>query len=287
MRDLGPGRIPRFLTLATGVRVPYVEQGNIDGIPLIFLHGYMDSWRALEPVLDNMPSAIHAFAYSQRGQGESSAPEGGYRPSDFAADLAALMDALEIRAAVIVGASSGGLAALSFTLGHPQRTLGLVLAGSPVTLRGHEAIEQFLVVVRGLADPVDISFIRDFQISTLAQTVPSSFIDTVVAESAKAPAWVWEAVLKPLLEADFIDRLREVQVPTLVVWGDRDHMLTRAEEEATASAIPEASLLIYEGAGHAFYWEEPKRFAMDLTEFCQTVSARQASTKDSEPGKEA
>lgn len=64
-----------------------------------------------------------------------SRPAEGYRPHDFATDLAAFMDALQLEAAVISGGSNGGIVARRFAIDYPERTLGLVLLGSPATLR--------------------------------------------------------------------------------------------------------------------------------------------------------
>jgi pimeloyl-ACP methyl ester carboxylesterase len=72
--------------LPNKVKLQYVEQGNSSGLPLILLHGYMDSWRSFERVLPHLPKSIHAFALTQRGHGDAS-PCNGYRPHDFERDF--------------------------------------------------------------------------------------------------------------------------------------------------------------------------------------------------------
>ena len=74
----------KFVSLSTGVRIEYVEQGKGDGVPVIFLHGVTDSWRSFERMLPLLPPDIHAFALSQRGHGDSSRPTSGYRLAVFA-----------------------------------------------------------------------------------------------------------------------------------------------------------------------------------------------------------
>src|SRR5215218_9009180 len=69
--------------LATGVTLPYVEQGDPTGVPVVLLHGITDSWRSYEPVLPYLPDSIHAFAPTQRGHGDSDRPATGYRFEDF------------------------------------------------------------------------------------------------------------------------------------------------------------------------------------------------------------
>ena len=84
------------LNLATGVTLEYVERGDPDGTPVIFLHGVTDSWRSFEHVLPHLPPSIRAIAITQRGHGDSSRPDAGYAYGDFAADVAALLDAVGV-----------------------------------------------------------------------------------------------------------------------------------------------------------------------------------------------
>lgn len=63
------------------------------------------------------------------------------------------------------------------------------------------------------------------------------------------------------------DELGKIRVPTLIVWGDQDAIQSRADQDALVEAIRGAQLLVYEGAGHSPHWEEPNRFAADLTSF--------------------
>jgi non-heme chloroperoxidase len=63
------------------------------------------------------------------------------------------------------------------------------------------------------------------------------------------------------------DRLHEIQVPTLIVWGDRDGIFSREEQDLLAAIIPNATLSIYPETGHAPHWERPADFAKELEKF--------------------
>jgi pimeloyl-ACP methyl ester carboxylesterase len=139
------------------------------------------------------------------------------------------------------------------------------------TLRGNPQLAELSDAVSSLTDPVDPGFVREFQMSTLAQPVPRVFFDTVVRESLKLPARVWRAVLRGLLDADFSRDLGRIKAPTLIVWGDQDTLFLRGEQEALAAAIPGSRLSVYPGAGHALHWENPRRFAADLTAFTESL----------------
>lgn len=101
------GTIVRSIALSTGVTLQYAEHGDPSGVPVVFLHGVTDSWRSFERVLDQLPSTIRAIALTQRGHGDSSRPDTGYRYTDMSGDLRAFMDALELPSAVVVGHSMG------------------------------------------------------------------------------------------------------------------------------------------------------------------------------------
>jgi non-heme chloroperoxidase len=263
----------RSVVLPNGVRLPYVEQGNPEGVPVLFLHGATDSSLSFERVLPELPQSIHAFALSMRGHGDADRPESGYRPQDFAADLATFMDALGLGPAVVVGHCMGSSVAQRFAIDHPTRVLGLVLIGSRATWRSQPDVMQLCdYVLSTLTDPVDPGFVREFQESTLAQPVPPSYLDAVVQESLKLPARVWKAVFgEGVLEADHSAQLGRIQAPTLLLCGDRDN-LARDAQESLAAAIPGSRLVAYPRAGHALHWEEPERFATDLLAFVGSLS---------------
>jgi pimeloyl-ACP methyl ester carboxylesterase len=230
--------VVRSVELPTGIRLPYVEQGDPSGVPVLLLHGYTDSRRSWEPVQPHLPASIHAFALTQRGHGDADRPADGYHPHDFAADAAAFVDALGLGPAVIVGTSMGSIVAQRFALDYPEHTRGLVLLGAATTWRTPTVLELWEVVAT-LEDPIDPGFVREFQESTLAQPVSPAFLDTVVAESLKVPARVWRAALREgHLEADLAGELGAIAAPALIVWGDRDVIHPRREEqEALVGAI--------------------------------------------------
>jgi pimeloyl-ACP methyl ester carboxylesterase len=254
--------------LPNRVKLPYVEQGNSSGFPLILLHGYADSWHSFERVLPHLPESIRTFALTQRGHGDASRPKAGYRTHDFAADLVAFMDALHLNAAVIAGGSSGGFVARRFAIDYPQRTSGLVLIGSPLTLRDKPSVlELWDTTISRLTDPIAPDFVRDFMESTFAQPVPQAFLETLVQESLKVPARVWRVTFEGLLEDDSLEELNKIKAPTLIVWGDQDTTVPRSDQEAFLTAIADSRLVVYPGAGHALYCEEPVRFASNLAAF--------------------
>lgn len=259
--------------LPNGIMLPYSERGDPSGVPVVLLHGFTDSLRSFDLVVPSLPASIRAIAFTQRGHGDAGRPASGYHVADYAADLGMFMDVLSLEAAFIVGASSGGLVAQRFAADHPTRVMGLVLIGSPVTLRGKPVVEELWnSTISSLSDPVDPGFVRRFQESTIASTVSPAFVEIMVRESMKVPAHVWRATTEGFLEDDFSSEVYTIKAPTLILWGDRD-VLTEADQDVLRATIPGARLVTYPSAGHTLIAEEPARVAADLTSFIEAVSA--------------
>jgi pimeloyl-ACP methyl ester carboxylesterase len=257
--------------LATGVTLPFVEQGDPGGLPVIFLHGITDSHRSYQPLLDALPKNFRAFALTQRGHGDASRPADHYRPEDMAADVKAFMDAKGVERAVIAGHSMGSIVARAFAHANPKRVAGLALVGAFSTLHNKQDVLDLCAAVDALADPVGEAFVRDFQVSTIGQPVPDAFLDMVVAESMKLPAFVWRAAFAGLVERDRTFTGSGVGVPTLIAWGERDVFCLRGDQDALLAALKNARLIVYEGVGHAVHWEVPVRFAADLVSWLREV----------------
>jgi non-heme chloroperoxidase len=260
----------RFVTtpLSTGVRLHYAEQGNPTGEAIVFLHGYSDSWFSFSRVLPLLSPEYHVFALTQRGHGDSDKPECCYAPDDFAADVDAFMEKVGIEEATVVGVSTGALFAQRAALSYPRRLSRLVLIGAQTP--ANEDVVGLVSKVRALEDPVPAEFVRGFQESTVQQPVPQEFLDTVVSESFKLPARVWRDYLEQAvlsIDRNYVLELREIDVPTLILWGERDPLFPREEQERLAEAIPGASLKVYPDTGHAVHWDRPEWVARDLEEF--------------------
>jgi pimeloyl-ACP methyl ester carboxylesterase len=262
------------VTLPTGVTLPYVEQGDAAGTPVIFLHGVTDSWRSFELILPSLPESVHALALTQRGHGDAERPKTGYRSRDFAADVAAFAEALKLGPVIVVGHSMGATNAQKFAIDFPERIRGLVLAGSFASYLGRPDLVEFWETgVKPLTDPVAPAFVREFQQSTLAQPVPDEFFEMVCAESLKLPARVWQAAFAGFMEDEVVKDLGKIKAPTLIIWGERDNFCSRSDQDALLSAISGSRLVTYAGAGHALHWEQPERFASDVAAFVEEIGA--------------
>jgi non-heme chloroperoxidase len=256
------------LEVADGHRLRYARRGADASVTVVFVHGWPDSWRSFQPVLDALPPSIGAISISLRGFGGSDAPPDGYTPDDFAGDVHHLLGQLDITSAVLVGHSMGSLVVQRLAAAHPEMVPGLVLIGGLNRLPD-DVFDDVWSVVQDLTDPIDEQFVREFQSSTLAAPVPDGFFDQLVAESLTAPARVWRAAFAGIRTMPALNDT-VITAPTLLLWGDQDALVPRSEQHALLSAMPGARLVVYEGAGHSPNWEQPERVAHDIDGFLRT-----------------
>lgn len=264
----------RWIEIQPGLSLPCLLQGSPSGTPLLLLHGYTDSCRSFDRLLPHLPAGLRALAPSQRGHGKAGRPDDGYGPADLAADAVALLDALGIGRAIIVGHSMGSQVALRLALDHPARVRGLVLLNGFPTLGGNPVVRGFWdEAVSTLSDPIDPALVEAFQRSTVARPIPEAFLRMVVQESLRLPANLWRAVLRGQMETDLSAEISRISVPTVLIWGEQDALIPLAVQQAMATAIPAARLEVLPGTGHAAHWEEPERVAMAIVEFVRNLGA--------------
>lgn len=262
--------MPTRIALSTGVELDVIQSGDPTGVPLLLLHGLSDSAVSMRPLMEALPPGIRVIAVTQRGHGDSSKPAGPYTTDAFVADAVAAMDKLGAPRAVIFGHSMGSIVAQRLAMKHPERVAGLILEGAFPGLKGNPTVDAFYdEAIKDLRDPIDPAFTQAFQESTLARPVPPAFLDLVTTESCKLPAHAWKAIFQDLMVQDLGPELRAIRAPTLLLWGDQDGFVARADQDRLLTGIRGAALTVLEGAGHDPHWEEPQRAAELIAAFIQ------------------
>jgi pimeloyl-ACP methyl ester carboxylesterase len=254
--------------LRTGVRVCFHSTGPASPQPpVLLLHAWVESRRSFDRLVPLLPAGARVIALDQRGHGDADKPAAGYELDDFAADVEAFMDEIGVSSAVLAGSSSGGYVAQQVAIRCPNRVAGLVLIGSPRTLRGRP---PFADELDGLTDPIDPAWVR----RTLtwfpqSRPVPPWYLDDRVRDGLRAPARVWRDAFNGLIAALPPTETATITAPTLIIWGEDDTLLTRDQQQELAAAIPRSRLVVYDDTGHVVLWEQPERLASDLSAFVQ------------------
>jgi non-heme chloroperoxidase len=90
----------------------------------------------------------------------------------------------------------------------------------------------------------------------------------------KIPIPVFKSIFTGLMDLDYTAQLKKITQPVLIFWGAKDGFFLREGQELFIKNIRQAKWIVYEEVGHSLHWEEPQRFARDLTEFINAVSGK-------------
>lgn len=253
----------------------YVELGarpaEAKGVPVVLVHGYTDnsrSWSLMAPALAEALPGRRIVAIDLLGHGISSAPDCCYGPADLADHMAKAMDGLEIEQADLVGHSLGSITSAYLAATEPKRVNRLVLISSTTRMPA-EPTQWLWDNVPGLPEKIDpdSQFMRDW--FSNPNPVPAEFLDRERAEGAKVPHHVWMGVLQSLSATDWTLLAPRIEAPVAVLWGDQDPLFGKETQDWLQDALPDASRLTYEGAGHNMFWEQPDKLAADIAAFLQ------------------
>jgi pimeloyl-ACP methyl ester carboxylesterase len=212
------------------------------------------------------------FAVSQRGHGGSAMAQGSFGTRAFAADAAALIEALGLAPVVVIGHSMGAANALRLAIDRPELVRGVVAAGAFASFSDKPELVAFIRdTMLTLGDTVPRDLAESFQRDTVAGDVPAGLMQTMVDECLRTPAAVWRAAFAGLLADDFSAELGRVRMSVLLPWGDADAFVPEADQARLARELPRATRCVYRGAGHALHWEQPERFATDVACFVDAL----------------
>lgn len=244
------------------------------GWPVVLIHAFplnADMWRAQ---LDAVPDGWRYLAPDVRGFGPQHRPSDPRLPTidDFAADVEALLDALEIDRAVIGGMSMGGYVTFALFRRAPERFSGLVLADTrpqadtPEGRQGRRAMSELVRGDGGVPAVVD-QMLPKLLGDTSRRTRPG-VADEVRRIAAVNDASGIDGAIHAMMERpDSTPDLARIPVPTLIVVGEEDTLTPVADSELLRRQVPRSRLVVLPGAGHLSALETPVEFSRALADF--------------------
>ncbi len=249
-----------------GSELHYERRGR--GAPLLLIQGMgANSMHWGEPFLAALERDFELILYDHRGVGRSGPLTGDITTADLAADALALLDALEIERTHVFGFSMGGMVAQELALSAAQRIATLTLAST--SPGGTQSKPTSSEVVQALTAAV-LSGDRERVLRTGFQIVVSDAYSGDAGNYAAfaAAARQHPATIPVLMDQqiavvahDTYGRLRSLHLPTLVIHGTEDRMLSHVNGDLIAALIPGARLELLDGVGHLVFWEQPERTA--------------------------
>ena len=289
--DAGRLRAPPF---DSARRVPTIDGGSLattargDGRPIVFSHGLTIDSRVWVKQFSELPDlGVRAIAFDHRGHGDSLVGSTGHAIENLAADMRSVLETLDLRDAVLVGHSMGGVAAQAFALRYPdvlhERVRGLVLL-STLAKTSISASRRLRALAERVTGVVDLQTLMGRpDLGTMFARVgfgrqPSASQVELNRQMLGAcpPATVREATAA-LLELDLVSELPSLGVPTLVIGGTADVITPPRESRRIAALIPDARLEMLPGAGHMIMLERTEVFHHLLLDFARALGTLPAT----------
>jgi pimeloyl-ACP methyl ester carboxylesterase len=263
---------------ANNLSLYYEQVGDPTNPPLLFIAGLgaqIVSWPAafVQQLAD---AGFFVTIYDNRDVGLSThlddlgAPDAGevlfgiapppYTIGDMAADAAALVRALDLGQVHVVGVSMGGMIAQQFAIDYPELTRTLTsIMSTPAPLEvGTPTPECQAMLLAPRSEDLDTFLeeeVRNWQFTSGTYGVDEAWVREQAIRSrerANHPVGVFRHLCAALASPDRRPGLAGVAVPTLVIHGTADPLMTPSGGDATADAVPGAHLVTYEGMGHSF-----------------------------------
>jgi len=258
-----------------GLQVAYEEAGL--GPPLVLLHGFFcdrSLWRAQ---LDGLSDEFTVVAPDLPGCGDSSDPPEVFHMAHYAEFVISFIGRLEIERPHVLGLSFGSTLALEIYRQRPDLPATLVLASAYAGWAGSlppEVVEQRLErTVRQTYLPPE-RWVRDWVPGLLTKSAPAELVEQVSAMvSAFHPVGA-RAMTRAVAETDLRDVLPRIQVPTLLIYGDKDVRSPLSVAEDLHAQIPESTLVVIPGVGHACNVEAAERFNDEVRTFLRMAVAQ-------------
>ena len=236
-----------------GIRTRYRRLGSA-GPDVLVLHGWAARIESMTPILNGLASALTVHAVDLPGSGESGPPpRQPWGHDEYVAWTRALIAALGLERPSIVGHSRGGAIAFKLAAEHPELIGRLILVNAAGirpkrTLRYYRrvAVAKFAKHVLRRVGPAG----RRAQERLAARSASSDY----------AQAGAMRPTLVKLVNEDLAALLPRVTASTLLIWGDGDDATPVSDAQTMERLIPDAGLVVFEGAGHFAYLDQQQRF---------------------------
>jgi pimeloyl-ACP methyl ester carboxylesterase len=230
------------------------ERGS--GPPLLLLHGWGVSSELFVPILDALQSGRRLIVPDLPGFGATPEPDTAWSVHDYAAWCIALLDRLGAERCDLIGHSNGGRIGIVIAATHPGRVRRMVLAGSA----GIRPRRTLLGVVRVRRYKLLRTLERSTLIPAALRRAAGRNADRRGSADFRAVSGVMRGTLVRIVNEDLRALLPELHLPVLLIWGEHDAEAPLEDGRLMERLIPDAGLVVFEGAGHFAYLEQPARF---------------------------
>ena len=238
-----------------------IERG--DGSPVLLLHGWGASAELFVPVFDGLVAGRRLIAPDLPGFGKTASPPEPWSVHGYADWAVSLLERLGVERCDVIGHSNGGRIGIVLAADHPARVRRLVLTDSAGIRPRH-----------GLRYRSAVAAYKALRRAERLRVVPRPMrgaakrrADRRGSDDFRAASGTMRATLVRLVNEDLTPVLPRIAAPTLLIWGERDVDTPLADARVMERLVPDAGLVVFEGAGHYAYLEQVARFCRIVDTF--------------------
>lgn len=261
--------------ILNGNNVYYIEKGDPASLPVVLVHGMMFNHHMWDPQIEALSKDYRVIAYDIRGHGKSGVAGGQYTYRMFVEDLRSLLDHLQIDQAVICGLSMGGAVSLRFVELYPHSVRALVICDTTSKADTNEAKYRRENAIHSIKRYGMQSFVDGFVESVLDTDTLIRRSDLVALVRnmilTTSPVGACGALLAQAARTDTSDTLERINMPAMVIVGERDSITPPDVAQSMHQRIPNSEFHVIPDAAHVTNLENPEVFNEHLTMFLEKL----------------
>jgi 3-oxoadipate enol-lactonase len=258
-----------MLIKANGIQMNYELSGRKDDSVVMLSHSLGSSLVMWNPQVKALEPHSQVLRYDIRGHGKSEAPPGAYTLELLGEDAVALLDVLEIEKVHWTGLSMGGMIGQCVALNYPNRLQSLALCdtGAVIAPEAQPIWQERIDAVRekGVESQLEPTMERWFTPTFLK--LNSHMLGVIREEFLATPAKGYLGCIYAIRKLNYLNRLSEIKIPTLIMVGEDDPGTPVSASEAMHQQIPNSKLVIIKSARHLSNVEQPDVFNTNLLTF--------------------
>ena len=269
-----------------GLRIRHVTEGS--GPAVVVLHGWGASIETVASIVSALAPVAEVHALDLPGFGESDPPPRPWGVGEYTRFLTSYLDAQGIERAALVGHSNGGRVAIAMAAADTDAEAAAAARVSKLLLLDSAGIRP----KRTFTYHRKVAMAKVGKHAARRLGPPGRALrDALVGRAASADYAAASETMRPtfvrLVNSDLRELLPRVRVPTLLIWGSEDTETPLADAKLMESLIPDAGLVVFEGAGHYPYLEQPARFSTIARHFLAEDAAAEAPQRDARSRRDA
>ena len=277
--DASPPPAPRAMFIPTrdGEQLYFTDSGPNGAPPVVFAHSWaLQGAMWTYQVAALREAGLRCITFDRRGHGRSSPASTGFDIDTLADDLAAVLDALDLRGVTLVGHSTGGAEIVRYIARHGSDRVARLVLLAPTTPRIAAGPDHPEGRTLEASEALWAAWAQDLPAWVDANKAPfftpdtsPAMIDWIIAQLLEVRIDVAIALDRTLSTVDLRDDLAKIDRPTLIIHGDRDMSVPLALGRRTAAGIRGARLSVYEGAPHGLFLTHMARVNRELIAFAK------------------